>query len=430
MSASLSTLAGAALGFADVGATFASFLRPASIRGVGFWIVASEDATTRRWIAHEFPGRDEPWHEDLGAGPAPLQLEGLLIGADVVSQAERLRRAARAAGPARLVHPWYGSLQVAILACEISFGANEGRVARFRLRLERYGSLPAPGIGGGLIARVLGFVQDVSDRVGEALAEVQAVLVPGDQAIGTIIGIASGLAGAASGGLSASGLAQVLSDTVTGQAIASLAGLTPAEAADLPEVGARADALAAAIAAIPPATAGAPNVPLAALIALSGDPELVALPTDRSTPAAAAEADAAAAIAAASRAALAARAAAAATQATWPAREDALAARDSLAEALDGAADAAAALGWDDTWSALIALRAAASAEISERAAPLPRVRRITLAAPLPAALLAYWLHAEEGLGGVFARAEDIATRNRAAHPGFVSPARPVEVLL
>jgi hypothetical protein len=95
MSASLSTLAGAALGFADVGATFARFLRPASIRGVGFWIVASEDATTRRWIAHEFPGRDEPWHEDLGAGPAPLQLEGLLIGADVVSQAERLRRACR-----------------------------------------------------------------------------------------------------------------------------------------------------------------------------------------------------------------------------------------------------------------------------------------------------------------------------------------------
>jgi prophage DNA circulation protein len=426
MSGSLATLAGAALGFGGVGGAFARFLRPASLRGVGFWIVASEDATIRRWVTHEFPGRDDPWHEDLGAGPAAFLVEGLLLGDDVALQAQRLRRAAGKAGPARLVHPWYGTLQVAVLACEVSLAANEGRVARFRLRLERYGATPAPSIGAGLIGRVLGFVQDAADAVGEALAEVQSVIVMGDQAVGTVLQIASGLAGTFSRGLTGAGLGNVVAGTVTGQAIQSLAAVSPAEAADLPKVAARVDAVAVSIAALP---ADARNAALACLVAIAARPVLVAVPADRSTASAAAAADAAASLAASCRALIAARAAVAATGAGWATREDALADRDRLAAALDLAAEDAAATGWDDAWRQVIALRAAILAEISDRAAPLPRLRQLTLPAPTSAALLAFRLDGD-GLADVFARGEAIAARNRAPHPGFLPAAVPVEVVL
>jgi prophage DNA circulation protein len=162
---------------------------------------------------------------------------------------------------------------------------------------------------------------------------------------------------------------------------------------------------------------------------LAEDPALVRVPTDRATPQAALVADVAAEMDCAVRAQIAAQAAAAALVAGWASRDDAMADRDRLAAALDAAGERAATLGWDDAWRALAALRAATLAEIAARAAPLPRLRRLTLPAPLPASLLAYDLDAED-IGQVFARGEQIAARNRARHPGFLPASAPIEVLV
>lgn len=429
MSGSLAGLAAAALGFGTIGGTFARFLRPASIRGVGFWIIAGEDATVRRWVTHEFPGRDDPWHEDLGAGPAAFEIEGLLIGDDVARQVERLRSAAAAAGPARLVHPWYGTMQVAVLGCAVSLAVSEGRVARFKLKAERFGPKPAPALGGGLLGRLLDAVDAIADQLAEALAPIQAAIAQADQAVGLVLGIAGGLAGAASRGISAAGISGLLASTATGRAIAALEALTPGEAASPATVAARVDAVAVAVAALP-ATAGATaNAPVAVLLALATDTTLVPVPTDRSTATNAALADLLAALAAAIATLFAARAAAAAAAATWQAREDALADRDSLADALDGAAEQAAALGWDEAWRAIITLRAVTLAEISARAAPLPRIRQALLPATLSASLLAYRLDGD-ALATVFDRGTAIAARNRARHPGFLPAGQVIEVLL
>jgi prophage DNA circulation protein len=224
MSGSLAGLGAAVIGNGTVGGSFARFLRPASIRGVGFWVEASDDTSGRRWVTHEFPGRDDPWHEDLGLGVDAIGIEGLLIGDDVTRQADRLRRAARAAGPARLVHPWYGTIQVVVLACDVSLAISEGRVARFRLRLERHGSQPAPGLSGGLAARVLDAVDAVSDAIAETVATLRGLLALPDAAVATVLGIGKGLATTISGGLGAAGLATVLGSTAAGRAIAALSG--------------------------------------------------------------------------------------------------------------------------------------------------------------------------------------------------------------
>jgi prophage DNA circulation protein len=428
MSGSLAGLGAAIIGSGTVGGSFARFLRPASLRGVGFWVDASDDSAGRRWVTHEFPGRDDPWHEDLGLGVDAIGVEGLLIGDDVTRQADRLRRAARAAGPARLVHPWYGSIQVAVLGCDLSFDTGQGRVARFRLRLQRYGAQPAPALGGGLIARVLDAVDDVASTIADTLAELRGALALPDAAIATVLGIAGGLGTAIAGGLGAAGLATVLGSTAAGRAIAGLSGMQAGQVTPT-AVAAQAGAAAAAIAALPPDAGASPNAPLLALLSLAEAPGLVAVPADRSTPQAALVADVAREIDVAVRAELAARAAAAALAAGWDSQDDAMADRDRLAAALDAAGEGAAVVGWDDAWRALAALRAASLAEIAARAAPLPRLRRLTLPAALPACLLAYDLDAD-AIGNVFVRGEQIAARNGARHPGFLAAGGPIDVLV
>lgn len=301
MSGSIAGLGAAMIGTGTVGGSFARLLRPASIRGVGFWVQASDDTSGRRWVTHEFPARDDPWHEDLGLGVDAIGIEGLLIGDDVVRQAERLRRAARAPGPARLLHPWYGAIQVVILACDVSLVISEGRVARFRLRLERAGTKPAPSLLGGLANRVLDAVDAVADAVAQTIAEIRGAIALPDAAIATVLSIGTGLAGTISRGVGSAGLTTVLGATATGRAITALGGLGPGQATSS-AVSDQARAIGAAVAALP-ATAGAvPNAPLAALLGLAADPALVRVPSDRSTPQAALAADVAAELAAAIRA--------------------------------------------------------------------------------------------------------------------------------
>ena len=427
---------GAILGTGATGGWLERFLRPASIRGRAFWILGAQDETARRWITHEFPGRDEPWHEDLGLGAALFEVEGLLIGDDVVRQAQQIRAAAAAPGGARLVHPWYGTQQVVILACAVSLSANEGRVARFRLKLQKLGSQPAPSQSAGLLGRIAAFVEGVRTAIDDAVAvvqetveEVRAVLALPDQLLGSVIGIAGGLAGVVTRGISGAGLVSALSSTVTGRAIAALAALGPEEAADPGVMTARVRAVAVAIAAEPStADAATPNQALRVLADIAAQPVIVAVPADRSTPTLAAIADRVAFIAATTRLEFATAAATAASIAAWDSREAALADRDLLADALALAAEEMAATGFDDAWRAALSLRTTVIGDITERAAALPRLRSLNLAVPLPASLVAFGVD-PDALATVFARGTAIAARNGARHPGFLGGGRAIEVL-
>ncbi|TNY06237.1 DNA circularization protein, partial [Escherichia coli] len=41
-------------------------LRPASFRGVGFFVASDQGEYGRRGPVHEYPNRDNPYFEDLG----------------------------------------------------------------------------------------------------------------------------------------------------------------------------------------------------------------------------------------------------------------------------------------------------------------------------------------------------------------------------
>ena len=105
-----------------------------------------------------------------------------------------------------------------------------------------------------------------------------------------------------------------------------------------------------------------------------------------------------------------------------------MAARDRVSDALAAAADAVAALGWDDVWQRLVALRAASAADLAERAAPLPRIKRVELPSVMSSTFIAYQLDGDS-VSDLFGRAAALSARNRVRHPGFVPSSRPIEVL-
>ena len=134
---SLGAQAAGALGLPPLFTDWKSRLRPASFRGVPFFVLGHEETSGRRGIAHEFPLRDGGITEDLGRPLGRYTVEAYVVGADYDQQRDALRRAAYATkGPGPLVHPWLGTLQVQVLpGCSLRETRDQGGMAVFRLNL-------------------------------------------------------------------------------------------------------------------------------------------------------------------------------------------------------------------------------------------------------------------------------------------------------
>jgi prophage DNA circulation protein len=427
MSEALTSIAGLASALPWVGAN----LRPGALRGLLFYVQSSEENSTRRWVTHEFPGRDEPWHEDLGAKTRSFTIEGLLVGPDVVLQRRAFARAAADPEPATLLHPWLGAMRVVVLDCRITDDVNQARVARVSLRVEKAGTKPAPVLG----LDSLGGVLDGADRLltaaQSAYAEYRFMRAAADFIIQSFKASVLGIAGAIEGALSNAGLVGGAASSVSALASVNDAAIVSDVAVPLAVASAARDvsALAGGRAALTRGADAAPQAAFAALDALNAQ-ELVKAPIGAATTPArqqlAAANEGLAVLAAAIFAGEFARAAAAVP---WASRDEAMVARDKVSDALAAAADRVAAAGWDAVWQRLVALRAASAADLAERAAPLPRIKRLELPGVMPASLIAYRLDGDS-LPDVFGRGAALSARNRVRHPGFVPAAQPIEVLV
>lgn len=426
MSEVLTSLASFSASLPWVGAN----LRPGALRGLLFYVQKSEDVAVRRWVTHEFPGRDEPWHEDLGKKTRSFQIEGLIIGADVVLQARAFSRAAADPDVATLLHPWLGAMQVVVQDCRISFDVNEARVARISLRVEKAGTKPAPVIGTDGLGSVLAEADELLTTAQETFAQYRYLRAMADFAIANFKASVEGIAGAIESALSNTGLGGSAAGSVAAlaslndAALVSDSGVPLALATAAREVSAQAGGRAAL-------TRGADAAPIPAfeaLGALASKPLVPAAASPAITPARQQLAAANEALGVMAWAMFAAEFARAAAAVPWASRDEAMAARDRVSDALAAAADAVAALGWDAVWQRLVALRAAVAADLAQRAAPLPRIKRVELPGVMPSTLIAYQLDGDS-LSDVFGRAAALAARNRVRHPGFVPSSRPIEVL-
>lgn len=87
-------------------------LRPASFRGVPFFVEEASRTAGRRTQVHEYPQRDDPYVEDLGRATREFNVTAFVVGTDYIDTSGKLLDACEAPGAGKLVHPWLGELDV------------------------------------------------------------------------------------------------------------------------------------------------------------------------------------------------------------------------------------------------------------------------------------------------------------------------------
>ena len=144
-------------------------LVPASFRGVGFQVSETEAPIAGRRVAvHEYPGRDEPFVEDLGRVTKRWTIEAFVLGDDYANARDRLIDACDMPDAGELVHPYLGSLQVACTACSLTERTREGRMARFSLQFTEAGANQYPT---NRVNNVESVNQAASDSVGSIISQ-------------------------------------------------------------------------------------------------------------------------------------------------------------------------------------------------------------------------------------------------------------------
>ncbi|MCM2318057.1 MAG: DNA circularization N-terminal domain-containing protein [Pseudomonas sp.] len=427
--------------------------RPGSFRGVPFHLKSSSSTGGRRTVLNEFPLRDTPMTEDMGRRARQFQLNLTLIGQDYMAQRDRLIAALETAGPGTLVHPFRGELQVAVLgdySCEES--TEQGGLARISVIFVESGETPRPdslkvqGNAANAAADALqadaaaefeaafsvaGFASFVAEGALDSLQAAtravysaggllqgagtfgtlysqltgslqQLILSPGNLA-GSLLGLVRGLAGGFSNPLQA--LAAQMSLFGLGKRAKAVAGssvyLTPARAQvqanqkavyRLIERAAVAEAVRLAVSK--PASSSASSSPAATTTTSSTSVTASGASSTAGTP------QRVAGIA-------------------YDNRDQAVEIRDQLLEELDRQQlDASA-----EHYRPLAMLATELVRELNRTAANLVPLTRVTPAVTMPALLLAHRLY------GDARQAEQIVTRNRLSHPGFVSGGVELEVL-
>lgn len=142
-------------------------LRPASFKQAAFGVEAHSSEQGRRVVVHEYPGRDKPYVEDLGAKARGFTLRGFVVGKDYQQARDALLDAANAPGPGQLVHPYFGTLRVVCTAVSVSESGEAGGMAVFNLTFVEAGESRYPAAE----SDPAGSLLDAADTLDGQLAE-------------------------------------------------------------------------------------------------------------------------------------------------------------------------------------------------------------------------------------------------------------------
>lgn len=383
--------------------------RRASFRGVPFRVERHAAAGGRRLVAHEYPGRDRPATEDLGRARRTWSLEAYVVGEDYDQDRARLIAALEQQGPGELVHPYLGTLEVAVESWQLTESRDEQRLARLTLTLVEPGEVLEPvggrsaqaaatGAAGDLVGAAKGAYPGKLALLGRP-GVVLAAITKAAQAAEDYIG---GLAFTSSG----SPLAQLLDAT---EGLADQAVTLATDPASL------ADALASPVQRIRFGFTSRLEA-LRALDGIHGLPDPVPAGTGAVQQEAAANGSATVLLL--RQVALAEQVDLAALL-EYESREQA----DERRAQLEARADELAGLLADDELLALEGLLEALRAAVPPPGAALPSLARLTPPATVPALVLAHQLYRDRGRG------DAIAARNRIARPGFLPGGAELEVL-
>ena len=428
-------------------------LLPASFRGVPFAVRTSSSTVGRRVALHQYPGRDDPWAEDMGRAARRWRFNGFLVsndpvyaGGPVILQRALLIAALEKKGPGTLTHPTLGLLTVSVESATIADPLEAGTYSELEIVFVEAGKQKFPTIlastGAKLLtaanlaklAIVANFVRAIvlvantssnqerlavtsstwAGKVGALAADATAVLGLTSRLVGSYgrfseganSGYASGFANPYAKDVTVADLVKDASSqrAAVAEAETALAGSVSALTVTTThqDVAVAAQALVAALVGACANPADAIRL-LADLLAFSyagGEPDPVARAVGdlfrRSAVAAMGQAAAA----------------------FQPSSYDqAVEIRTAIVALVDGEIDHAGDTGEDETFNALRTLRTELVRDLNDRGADLAPTRDFALPGPLPSLALATRLYRDP------ARADELVTETVPIHPLFMPAA-------
>lgn len=378
----------------------------ASFRGVPFFVPEHDRGGGRRAVVSEFPFKDEPHVDDLGRAARTFRLEGYVLGDDYIDQRDSLIEALEdIEGPGELVHPYHGIKRAICERFSQRDTVDDGGMAIFSME---FIETPAQAAGANiqpdfvalvdvaadaaLLATVAAFAADydVDGMPSFSLRSIEDALVAATEAVGEAMSPITGVT---------QEMARMQQDIRIITAQASSLVRTPGEILT---------AFRDTFGALVDTALSLPFEVMDALVGAYGFDAGVRPPSTTATRRR--EQGNWDRLTSALRRVLAIEAARLAPRVSWPTYDEAVAARDTLAERLD----AEAAVAGDDAYRALTNLRTQL-----ERAVPGDEqlARTITVERPVavPSLLVAYQVY------GSVDRELEIVERNRIRHPGFVA---------
>lgn len=386
-------------------------LRKASFRGVEFQVSSSDYGGGRRSVVHEYPGREEPFTEDLGGHAEGFKIEAFVLGDDYDLDRDRLLLALSEPGPGELIHPYLGVKRVQVLGkYRVRESSVDGRMARFSITFVEAGQEQFPEASDNSAAVVRLALEVARERAkADAVKEIEVLAtVPSfaKEAVGVAIeDILEVVESApAEGGLEqAAEMARRIEDIlddVQGKigAPESLVGELEAVVVGVWPEGEDAFSAYRSYLSIFDASA-----------TLLGGTSVAHQTADKASNS----------IAALVRTLAVASAAEAAVDVSWPTLEEAIVARDTLASQLDFESEDAS----DDLFLSLQDLRSEVVAGIPAESESLPRIQRVDIRDTTPSLVAAYEIHDDLGREG------ELLSRNPIRHPGFVPGGLSLEVL-
>lgn len=126
--------------------TWRDELQKGSFRGAPFETLVSSVAIGRRFVRHEYPKRDIPYIEDTGRKAREYKFDAFVIGDDYMDARDLLIDAIEEEGEGQLIHPYFGTLQVSIIDCQIQQSTNQGGYAQFTISFIETGEQSEPDI--------------------------------------------------------------------------------------------------------------------------------------------------------------------------------------------------------------------------------------------------------------------------------------------
>ncbi|HEY1035542.1 MAG TPA: DNA circularization N-terminal domain-containing protein [Pseudoxanthomonas sp.] len=408
-------------------------LRPASFRGLDFFVEGHEAGFGRRNVTHEFAQRDEPTTEDLGRKARTYRVDAYLLGDDYHVQRDKIIAACETEGAGELVHPYLGNLQVSCTGLSVSESSDEGRYCRLWFDFVESGESKYPTAATDPTRAVTKAANDVKDAaIAGCLSRFLTDRMPSfvlDAAVAQITGLADVFSS-----LPVNPLAEAQAVADFFDRVRSLAEKALALATDPPRmVGAVTgiigdvrevfDTRASTVLGTLTSAYSAPySGPTATPSRLQQQANTEALSGLVRRAALAEQAKIAVERAEASAQAIASRDPGAILEpGLFQTREDAIAARDALTDAIDVEMEDPGTT--DDEFVTLNALRAELVRGVPSPGLRLPRVANVTPTATLPSLVVSYQVY------GTAARAVEIAERNKAGHPGFLRGGNALQVI-